>query len=87
MTSGIKILIVFIVAMLLLGTLAVPAIIPFSILTDFYEFILSAMKSFDWLVPYGTQKFIFWGFLITEVSLLAFNLVRWIIELTAGKAK
>ena len=87
MSSGIGILILFIVAILLLGTLAVPVIVPFSILTDFYEFILSAMKSFDWLVPYETQKFILWGFLIVEVSLLAFNLVRWIIELTAGKAK
>lgn len=85
MSIGIGILITIIVAIMLIGSLTAPNMISFTILTDIFEFVLAAMKSFDWLIAYNVQLSILVAFITIESALLVFNLIRWIIELTAGK--
>lgn len=82
MTKFLKLgLILLLIPVLLIGISSI--FIDFNILTKIFVFVLNSMKSFDWLIAYNAQKTVFGLFLGIEVSLLFFNLGRWIIELTA----
>jgi hypothetical protein len=82
MTKFLKLgLILLLIPVLLIGISSI--FIDFNILTKIFVFVLNSMKSFDWLIAYSAQKTVFGLFLGIEVSLLFFNLGRWIIELTA----
>jgi len=52
----------------------------FAVLQDIFIFIKSAMKSFDWLVPYETQMIAINTFIFVEFGIFAYKVVRFIMK-------